>query len=147
MALGVQHSTHSYRHDPAHASFGLEAAEALGVEPGRVFKTLVLQADGELVVGVVPVERRLDLKAMADALGAKRCEMAAPELAERRTGYVTGGISPLGQRARLRTVVDDSATDKASIYVSGGRRGFEIELAPADLVRALTAVVASIARD
>ncbi|THG33494.1 Cys-tRNA(Pro) deacylase [Naasia lichenicola] len=147
LRLGVSHSTHSYEHDPAHPSYGLEAAEALGVDPSRVFKTLVVQADGELAFGIVPVPCRLDLKALASALGAKRCEMAPPELAERRTGYVTGGISPLGQRSRLRTVLDASALEHGTIHVSGGRRGFEVELAPADLVHALTAFVSVIARD
>ena len=147
LELGIDHRTHSYQHDPGHSSFGLEAAEALGVAPARVFKTLVVQADGALAVAIVPVERKLDLKALAAALGVKRCELAQPDLAERRTGYVTGGISPLGQKSRLRTALDLSALQFPTLYVSAGRRGFEVELAPGDLVRALDATVAPLARD
>ncbi|GAB2871162.1 Cys-tRNA(Pro) deacylase [Streptomyces mayteni] len=145
---GVSFTLHSYEHDPASAlSYGEEAVRALGVAPERVFKTLLAEVDGELVVAVVPVSRSLGLKALAAALGGKRAAMADPAAAERATGYVRGGISPLGQRRRLRTAVDASADDLASLFVSAGRRGLEIELAPADLVRLTGAVSAAIARD
>ncbi|HEY6278609.1 MAG TPA: Cys-tRNA(Pro) deacylase [Streptosporangiaceae bacterium] len=144
--LGIAHSVHSYGHDPRHPSFGLEASEALGVAPERVFKTLVAEVDGALTVGVVPVAGQLDLKALAAAAGGKRAVMAGVAVAERATGYVAGGISPLGQRKRLPVVVDASALGFATIYCSGGRRGLELELAPADLVRATGAVVAPIAQ-
>src|SRR5690242_111290 len=130
----VPFSVHGYDHDPAHPSYGAEAAEALGISPDRVFKTLVAEVDGALTVGVVPVAGSLSLKALAAAVGGKRAAMADPAAAERATGYVRGGISPLGQRRRLPTVVDASALDHPTVYVSGGRRGLEIELAPADLV-------------
>lgn len=126
---------HVYTHDPAVASFGLEAAEALGVPPSRVFKTLLVDVDGAIVVAVVPVHSRLDLGAVARAVGGKRAVMADPAVAERRTGYVVGGISPLGQKNSHRTVVDVSSVALGTLYVSGGRRGFEIALAPADLLR------------
>jgi Cys-tRNA(Pro)/Cys-tRNA(Cys) deacylase len=127
-------------------SFGSEAAEKLGLEPARVFKTLLADTDGTLVVGVVPVTGQLDLKALAGAVGAKRATMADPRLAERKTGYVRGGISPIGQKAALRTVIDASAELFETIVVSGGRRGFDIELTPADLQRATAATFAAIAR-
>jgi Cys-tRNA(Pro)/Cys-tRNA(Cys) deacylase len=111
----------------------LEAAEALGLEPATVFKTLVADVDGKLTVAIVPVEHQLDLKALAAALGAKKAQMADVKAAERTTGYVAGGISPLGQRRALPTLIDSSATGHATIYVSAGRRGLEIELAPGDL--------------
>lgn len=142
---GVDHTARSYEHDPRTESYGLEAAEALGVEPGRVLKTLLVDLGGELAVGVVPVTGRLDLKAVARALGAKKAHMADPAVAERTTGYVVGGISPLGQRKRLRTVVDASANDWETVLVSAGRRGLEVELAPADLVRLTDATLAPIA--
>ena len=142
----IPHALHSYRHDPAAASYGVEAAEALGLAPPRVFKTLLAEVDGELVVGVVPVSGQLDLKALATAVGGKRATMADPGTAERATGYVVGGISPLGQRRRLRVVLDESATAHPTVFVSGGRRGLEIELAPADLVAATGAAVAPIGR-
>jgi Cys-tRNA(Pro)/Cys-tRNA(Cys) deacylase len=125
--------------------YGIAAAEAMGVEPGRVFKTLIVSIDGRLAVAIVPVDHDCDLKATAGALGAKRAIMADQREAERATGYVAGGISPLGQRRRLPTVVDETARNFASIFVSGGRRGLELELAPADLVTLTTAVVAPIA--
>jgi Cys-tRNA(Pro)/Cys-tRNA(Cys) deacylase len=131
---------------PGAASYGRAAAAALGVDPGRVFKTLVATVDARLAVGVVPVSSALDLKALAAALGGKRAAMADPAEAERATGYVTGGISPFGQRSRLPIVVDASAVPWPSVFVSGGRRGLEIELAPADLVAATGAVVAAISR-
>ncbi|MGK5640060.1 Cys-tRNA(Pro) deacylase [Streptomyces sp. URMC 126] len=143
---GVPFSLHSYTHDPASASYGEEAADALGVEPGRVFKTLVAEVDGTLTVAVVPVSGSLDLKALAAALGAKRATMADPAAAERTTGYVRGGISPLGQRKRLPTAVDASALVHATIHVSAGRRGLEVELEPEVLVRLTGAKVAEIAR-
>jgi Cys-tRNA(Pro)/Cys-tRNA(Cys) deacylase len=144
---GIAHMLHAYRHDPGTASYGLEAAEALGLAPACVFKTLVAATEGKgLWVAIVPVDRLLDLKALAAAAGAKRADMADPKAAERATGYVVGGISPLGQRRRLPTVVDESALGHATIYVSAGRRGLEIALAPADLVRLCAARVAPIAK-
>jgi Cys-tRNA(Pro)/Cys-tRNA(Cys) deacylase len=141
----VPHRVHAYAHDPRNGSYGTEAASALGIEPRQCFKTLVAEVDGGLVVAVVPVSGSLDLKALAAAVGGKRAAMAHPDSAERTTGYVRGGISPLGQRKRLPTVVDASAATLAAMYVSAGRRGLEIELAPADLVRLTTATVAPIA--
>ncbi|GAA1495841.1 Cys-tRNA(Pro) deacylase [Paeniglutamicibacter kerguelensis] len=144
----VDYTLHPYAHDPAVVSFGLEAAEALGVAPNRVFKTLLVatgeQGASALVVGIVPVDRSLDLKAIAAALGIKKVEMADPVAAERRTGYVVGGISPLGQRQRSRTILDASAMGHETIYVSGGHRGLDIELAPADLQRLTDAQIAHI---
>ncbi|RAJ43685.1 Cys-tRNA(Pro)/Cys-tRNA(Cys) deacylase [Kitasatospora sp. SolWspMP-SS2h] len=144
---GVPFTVHEYAHDPAAASYGAEAAEAMGVSPGRVFKTLLAEADGTLAVAVVPVSGRLDLKALAAALGAKRAAMADPAAAERSTGYVVGGISPLGQRRRLRTVIDSGVLAHPTVFVSAGRRGTEVELAPADLVRLTAALTAPIARE
>lgn len=143
---GIAHTVHAYDHDPRRGSYGLEASEALGLPPERVFKTLVAQVDGVLTVGVVPVTSQLDLKALAAAAGGRKAVMADPADAERATGYVVGGISPLGQRKRLPVVVDSSALAFNSIFCSGGRRGLEIEIAPADLVRAVRAVVAPIAQ-
>jgi Cys-tRNA(Pro)/Cys-tRNA(Cys) deacylase len=142
--LGIAHFVHAYEHDPRRG-YGLEASEALGVPAGRVFKTLVAEVDGTLTVGVVPVAGQLDLKALAAAVGGKKAAMAGVAAAERATGYVAGGISPLGHRRRLAVVVDSSALGYATIYCSAGRRGLELELAPADLVRAAGAVVAAIA--
>ena len=141
----IAHTVHTYDHDPRHTSYGLEASDALGVTPERVFKTLVAEVDGALTVGVVPVGGQLDLKALAAAAGGKKAVMAEVAAAERATGYVAGGISPLGQRKRLPVVVDASAMEFPTVFCSGGRRGLEIELAPADLVRAAGAVVAAIA--
>ncbi|WP_456698125.1 Cys-tRNA(Pro) deacylase [Aeromicrobium sp. P5_D10] len=138
--------SHSYVHDPRADSFGMEAARALGVEPGRVFKTLMALIDGELCVGVVPVMGSLDLKALADALGGKRAQMADTGQAQRATGYVIGGISPIGQKKSHRTVIDKSAVQWPTVFVSGGRRGLEAELHPTDLVQLTQAVVARIAR-
>ncbi|WP_432086532.1 Cys-tRNA(Pro) deacylase [Streptomyces sp. bgisy095] len=146
-AAGTPFTVHAYEHDPASPSYGEEAAEALGVSPDRVFKTLVADVDGELTVAVVPVAGRLDLKALASAVGGKRAVMADPVAAERTTGYVRGGISPLGQRKRLRTVLDASASAHATVCVSAGRRGLEVELSPADLAALTSAVVAPIGRD
>lgn len=144
---GIPFTLHEYRHDPRAESYGLEAAEALGLEVDRVFKTLVAAAEGKgLWVAVVPVAGLLDLKALAQAAGAKRATMADPKAAERATGYVVGGISPLGQRQRLSMAVDASALQFDTIFVSAGRRGLEIELAPADLVRLCGATIAAIGR-
>ncbi|MFE2479868.1 Cys-tRNA(Pro) deacylase [Streptomyces sp. NPDC059389] len=142
----AQFTVHAYEHDPAHPSYGEEAAQAMGVSPDRVFKTLVAEVDGALVVAVVPVSGSLDLKALATAVSGKRAAMADPALAERTTGYVRGGISPLGQRKRLRTVVDESATGHATVCVSAGRRGLEVELPPATLTALTQATLAPIAR-
>jgi len=145
----VPFTVHTYEVDPAAAAhgaaYGPAAAAALGAEPERVFKTLVVTVDGRLAVGVVPVSGALDLKRLAVALGGKRAAMAEPADAERATGYVTGGISPVGQRTRLPIVVDASADRWASVFVSGGRRGMQLELRPADLVTVTGAVVAGIA--
>ncbi|MFT2019836.1 Cys-tRNA(Pro) deacylase [Streptomyces sp. 796.1] len=146
---GVEFTLHSYVHDPtdpAYGSYGEEAARALGVAPEQVFKTLVADVDGTLTVAVVPVSGSLDLKALAAAVGGKRATMADPAAAERTTGYVRGGISPLGQRKRLPTALDSSATTHATVCVSAGRRGLEVELAPADLQALTDAVLAPIAR-
>lgn len=149
-AAGVPFSLHPYTHDPRATSYGLEAAEALGVAPERVFKTLVVDtAHGgrpQLAVGVVPVSRQLDLKALATALGVKKVTLADPAVASRSSGYVVGGISPIGQRTPLPTVVDASARDHGTILVSGGRRGLDVELAPEDLVALLGATWAEISR-
>jgi len=141
----VAYTTHTYEVDPKAQSYGEAAAAALGVPPDRVFKTLVASVDGKLAVGVVPVAATLDLKAFAAALGGKKAAMAEPAAAERATGYVTGGISPFGQRSRLPLVVDASADAFPTVYVSGGRRGLQVEVAPADLVRVTGAVLAGIA--
>ena len=141
---GIPFTVHEYAHDPRHESYGMEASQALGVPPERVFKTLIAEVDGRLVAAVVPVPGQLDLKALAAAAGGKRAAMAQVAAAERATGYVAGGISPVGQRRRLPVVLDASAMEFAAVFCSGGRRGLEIELAPADLVRAAGATVASI---
>ncbi len=144
---GVPHTLHPYEHDPAAGlSFGMEAATVLGLDPAQVFKTLVADVDGVLTVAVVPVDRQLDLKALARAVGGKRAALAQPPAAERATGYVVGGISPLGQKQRLPTVVDESALAFDAVYVSGGRRGLDIGLAPADLIRLTNATTAPLAR-
>ena len=141
----IAHQVHTYEHDPRAESYGAEAAEALGRPPEQVFKTLVAEVDGALAVGVVPVTGQLDLKALAAALGGKRAKMAEMSAAERATGYVAGGISPLGQKKRLPVVLDSSAEAFATVLCSAGRRGLEIELAPADLVLLLDARIAAIA--
>jgi Cys-tRNA(Pro)/Cys-tRNA(Cys) deacylase len=141
---GVAFRLHAYEHG-AGAAYGPEAAEALGLDPNRVFKTLVADVDGTLTVGVVPVAAKLDLKALAAAVGGKRAKLAEVAAAERATGYVAGGISPLGQRKRLRTVLDASAEDLPTLFCSAGRRGLEVELAPADLARLTGAAFAPIA--
>ena len=145
LAAGIPFVEHAYTHDPAALSFGLEAAQAIGIERDRVFKTLLADVDGRLVVGVVPVTGRLDLKALAAAVAGKKASMADPAVAERRTGYVVGGISPIGQKTRHPTVLDETVELWDTVFVSGGRRGFDIELAPGDLVRATGATIAAIA--
>lgn len=141
----VAHTLHTYEHDPREASYGAEAAAALGVAEERVFKTLVAEVDGKLTVGVVPVTGQLNLKALAAAVGGKKARMADAGAAQRATGYVVGGISPLGQRTRLPVVVDVSVRRFDTVFCSGGRRGLEIELAPDDLVALTAATVAPIA--
>lgn len=143
-AAGVPFVLHPYAHDPAVSSYGLEAAEVLGIDPDRVFKTLMVEVEGKLAVAIVPVSGNLDLKAAAAALGSKKAAMADPKAAERRTGYVLGGISPLGQRQPSPTVLDESALAFDTILVSGGRRGLDIELAPADLLRLTNGVTGPI---
>lgn len=143
---GIPYAVRAYEHDPAAESFGLEAAQALGVEPERVFKTLLVDTGVGLAVGIVPVDRSLDLKAIAAALGVKKVAMADPAAAERSSGYVVGGISPIGQKRALPTVLDESAFGFDSVLVSGGRRGLDLELSPADLTSVTSAVRASIAR-
>ena len=141
------HQVHSYSHDPKAASYGLEAAEKLDLQPARVFKTLLAASEkGELLVAVVPVAGSLDLKALAQAAEVKKVEMADPAAAQRATGYLLGGISPLGQKKRLRTFIDLSAQQYPSIYVSAGRRGLEVELAAELLAQLTQAVFAAIGR-
>jgi Cys-tRNA(Pro)/Cys-tRNA(Cys) deacylase len=141
----VPYTLHSYDHDPRHDSYGLEAAQALGIDAGRVFKTLVAEVDGKLAVGVVPVTGQLDLKALAAALKGKKARMAEVAAAERATGYVAGGISPLGQKKRLPVVIDASAQAFETVFCSAGRRGLEVELTPGALAELTGAVVAPIA--
>jgi len=146
-AAGVPHTAHPYEHDPSSdVGYGLEAAHALGVPPEQVFKTLMTVVDGHLTVAVVPVTGKLDLKALAQAAGGKKAAMAPKPDAERATGYVVGGISPLGQRSAHPTVVDETVWLFDTVLVSGGRRGLDVELAPDDLVRLTSATVADIAR-
>ena len=142
----MPHRAHAYEVDAHGGSYGQAGARALGVEPERMLKTLLADLDGELVCAVVPVAGSLDLKALAHALGGKRAAMAEPARAERSSGYVVGGISPLGQKHPLRTAVDESAELWDTVLVSGGRRGVSVELAAADLVRLTSAVVADVAR-
>jgi Cys-tRNA(Pro)/Cys-tRNA(Cys) deacylase len=143
---GIAHTLHEYDHDPRATSYGLEAADALGLDPDQVFKTLLADLDGSLVVAVVPVSTKLGLKALARALGGSRASMADPRAAERATGYVTGGMSPVGQRKTHRTVVDETAELYDVVYVSAGRRGLDVGIAPADLVEVTGAIVADISR-
>jgi Cys-tRNA(Pro)/Cys-tRNA(Cys) deacylase len=144
--LRIPFTAHPYRHDPRAGSFGEEAAAALGLDPAHVFKTLIASVDDRLVAAVLPVATRLDLGGLAAAIGGKRAALADPAVAERRTGYVVGGISPVGQRQQLPTVLDESALELPRLYVSGGRRGFDIGLAPADLLAATGGRTARIAR-
>jgi len=138
---GVEHRVHEYAHDPNAASYGMEAAEALGLDPARVFKTLVADLDGTLTVCIVPVAHELDLRSLG-----KRARLADTAKAERTTGYVAGGISPLGQRRALPTLVDETALEHDTMFVSAGRRGLEIELPPADLVALTNAEVRGLRR-
>ena len=145
---GIQYRIHEYNHDPSAASYGLEAAEKLGVSAEQVFKTLVVQLDNrELAVGVVPVDTLLNMKRIARAAGAKKADMAPAADVQRSSGYVLGGVSPLGQKKALRTFIDNSAQNFATIYVSAGRRGLEIELAAADLARLTRGSFADLADD
>ncbi len=143
----VAYTLRPYEHDPRTNAYGDEVVDALGQNPARVFKTLVASVDGRLVVGVVPVAAHLDLKALAAAAGGKKAAMALVAEAERSSGYVAGGISPMGQRRMLTTVVDRSAADFPTVFVSAGRRGLQVELAPADLVAVCRATLAAIAGD
>ncbi|WP_296665842.1 Cys-tRNA(Pro) deacylase [Demequina sp.] len=148
LEAGVAHTLHPYEHDPASdLSYGLEAAAALGVEPDRVFKTLCAYVDGVLAVAIVPVSGTLDLKALAQALGGKKAEMAPPADAERATGYVVGGISPLGQRRPHPTAIDETVELWDTVFVSGGRRGLDIGIAPADLLTLTRGVAAPLAKE
>lgn len=143
---GVDVTVHSYAHDPKVRSYGLEAAEALGIEQARVFKTLIIDIGDELAVAIVPVCASLDLKRFATALRAKKAQLADAAAAQRATGYVLGGISPFGQKKSHRTVVDSSALKHSTVYVSGGRRGMDLEVSPTDLVAQTRAITAGIAR-
>ncbi|RLT99934.1 MAG: Cys-tRNA(Pro) deacylase [Ketobacter sp.] len=143
----VSHRVHEYAHDPSSESYGLEAAEKLGVPEAKVFKTLVVSLDGKtLAVGVIPVSSMLSMKLIAKAAGAKKAVMAERSDVERSTGYVLGGVSPLGQKKRLQTFIDASAKEHATIFVSAGRRGLEIELGPEDLVKLVNGVFAEISQ-
>ncbi len=143
--LGISFEIREYDHDPAAPSFGLEAAEKLGLPADQIFKTLVADVDGNHVVAIVPVNHHVSLKLLAKAIGGKKAAMADPVVAQRITGYVVGGISPIGQKKKLTTVLDETAELFDTVLVSGGRRGLDIELAPADLVRATGAIIAEIA--
>ena len=143
--LKLDYHIHEYTHDADAQSYGQEAADKLGVAPEQVFKTLLVADDNDkLAVAIVPVCAKLNLKKVAKALGCKKVQMADPKAVERSTGYVLGGVSPLGQKKRLLTIIDDSAAQQATIYVSGGRRGLEIELPPSQLAQALSANFADI---
>jgi Cys-tRNA(Pro)/Cys-tRNA(Cys) deacylase len=146
---GVDFAVHEFDHSSGERNYGAVAAESLGIDADRVFKTLLAKVDGSpspgVAVGIVPVSGQLSLRELAQALGAKRAEMCDPSIAERLTGYVVGGISPFGQKKRLPTAIDESCRDHGTIFVSGGKRGLEIEIAPDDLIAVLDAVVAPIA--
>ncbi len=143
----IKHSVHQYEHDENAASYGLEAAQKMDTDPQRVFKTLVVSLDSDsLAVAIIPVQQKLSMKAVAKALGAKKVVMAEKEAVQRSTGYVLGGVSPLGQKKRLKTVLDESALAFTSIYVSAGKRGLEIELNPSDLIKLLQAKTALLAQ-
>lgn len=143
-AAGVAYTIHEYERGDDLRDFGREAAAALGLDPDQVFKTLVVVADGDLVVAVVPVSCQLSMKRIATAVGAKKAVMCEPAVAERSSGYIVGGISPIGQRKPLRTVIDESAELFDTVYVSGGRRGLDIGIAPTDLITVLDATVSPI---
>ena len=141
----IQFKIHQYSHNPGHSSYGMEAAESLSINAARVFKTLVLQIDNDkLAVGIVPVAGKLNMKHLAKAAGGKKAAMANADLVQRATGYVLGGVSPLGQKKKLPTVIDASATNHETIFISGGRRGLEIELSPEDLCRLTSGIFAPI---
>lgn len=146
-SAGIAFTLHEYHHDPAVRSFGDEAASALGLDPNQVFKTLLTKVDDELCVAIVPVSGTLDLKALARARSGRRASLAPTDLAQRATGYMVGGISPIGQRRRLPTVLDESAITYPRVYVSGGRRGLDLGLAPDDLIAATGAQLARIGRE
>jgi Cys-tRNA(Pro)/Cys-tRNA(Cys) deacylase len=146
-AAGIPFTEHAYEHDPTNRHFGEEAATGLGLEPAQVFKTLMVDVDGFLTVAIVPVTGKLDLGALAAAVHGKRAALADPAVAERKTGYLVGGISPIGQKMSLPTVLDETAGFFDTVFVSGGKRGFDIELAPSDLIVITSAIVAAIARD
>ena len=142
---GIAHALHEYDHDPAAPSYGLEAADKLGVDPGRVFKTLLVRLDNrQLAIAVVPVSGQLNLKRMAKACSARKAAMADTGSVQRATGYVPGGVSPLGQKRLLRTVIDATAADHETVFVSGGRRGLDVELSPRELCDLLDADFADI---
>lgn len=144
----IHHQIATYEHDPSAASFGIEAAEKLGVSVDIVFKTLLATSDKHsLVVAIIPVLKQLDLKALAHEAGVKKLEMAPPDVAEKSTGYLVGGISPLGQKKRLKTWIDQSAQNLSQMYVSGGRRGLDIAISPNDLAQVLGASFVNIARE
>jgi Cys-tRNA(Pro)/Cys-tRNA(Cys) deacylase len=145
-AAGIPFAEHTYDHDPADRNFGEEAAVVLGLDPQQVFKTLMVDVDGRLTVAIVPVTGKLDLGALAAAAHGRRAALADPAVAERKTGYLVGGISPIGQKSRLLTVLDETAELFDHIFVSGGRRGFDIEVAPSDLIAITGATIAAIAR-
>jgi Cys-tRNA(Pro)/Cys-tRNA(Cys) deacylase len=144
-AAGIAYTLHEYERGEDLHHYGNEAAAKLGLDPDQVFKTLLVTADGEHAVAIVPVSTKVALKQVARALGAKRAEMCDPTVAERVTGYVRGGISPFGQKKQLRTVIDEMATAFDTVYVSGGKRGLDIGVAPSDLIELLEATVADIA--
>jgi Cys-tRNA(Pro)/Cys-tRNA(Cys) deacylase len=143
-AAGIIYVEHEYDHDPSSTSYGLEAAQKLGFDPGQVFKTLVVAVDDYFAVAVIPVNQQLSLKSLSRTLTAKKATMAQPESAARMTGYVVGGISPLGQKKLLPTVIAESALLLGTILVSGGKRGFDVELSPVDLAELLQAKFADI---
>lgn len=145
-AAGIDVALHAYDHDARAESFGLEAAQQLGLDPRRVLKTLMATVDGVLCTAVVPVAGQLDLKALARVRHGSRAQMAPPEVAERATGYVVGGISPIGQRRRHPTVLDATALEHPTVFVSAGRRGLDLEITPADLARVTEALIAAIGR-
>ncbi|WP_029069361.1 Cys-tRNA(Pro) deacylase [Jonesia quinghaiensis] len=146
-AAGISHTVHPYEHDPrTNLGYGLEAAHAIGVDPAHVFKTLMVSVDGKLCVGIVPVNCTLDLKAFAAALGGKKATMADMGSAQRATGYVVGGISPIGQKTLHPTVLDESALTVETVYVSGGRRGLDVGLSPTDLLAVTSGTTAAIAK-